>query len=244
MSAPARSGRLPHLRSDESGLGLPELLVATLLLGILSVLVVSSFSSFTSTFTRTQLSTDSTNVAAVGMNEVSRVIRSGTEIEVLGSANNRPVFVSASREDAILYSYLDALSTSPAPIMARFSVHPTTRDLLEERWPATKVNGYWTFPSPASTPASARVVARQIVVPAVGEAPLFTYLKTAGCAAAQPTCDIVPASGDALDAAEIESIVAVQITMKVQADSLARAEPVTISNRVGIPNLGISRVGL
>ena len=214
------------------------------LLGILSVLVVSSFSSFTTNFTRTQLATDSTNVAAAGMNEVTRVVRSGTEIEVSGGSVNLPVFISARREQAVLHSYLDAQSTSPAPIMVRFTVDPATRDLLEERWASTKVNGHWIFPSPTSVPASSRVVARQIVAPAVGEASLFTYLKTSGCPVEQPTCEIVPVSGDELSAAEIRSIVAVQVRMKVQSDSLGRAEPVTISNRVGIPNLGISRVGL
>lgn len=236
--------RVKALRSDEVGLSLPELLVAMFLLGILSVLVVSSFSSFTSNFTRTQLATDSTNVAATGMNEVTRVVRSGTEIEVLGSPNNLPVFLLASREQAVLYSYLDAQSAAPAPIMVRFTVDPVTRDLVEDRWSATKVNSYWTFPNPATTPKSTRVVARQIVAPTAAEPALFTYLKTDGCPAAQPTCDIVPVSGNALSAAEIKSIVAVQVTMKVQADSLQRADPVTISNRVGIPNLGISRVGL
>ena len=116
--------RVKALRSDEVGLSLPELLVAMFLLGILSVLVVSSFSSFTSNFTRTQLATDSTNVAATGMNEVTRVVRSGTEIEVLGSPNNLSVFLLASREQAVLYSYLDAQSAAPAPT---WSASPSTR---------------------------------------------------------------------------------------------------------------------
>lgn len=230
--------------SEERGLSLPELLVAMFLLGILSVLLVSSFSSFTSNFTRTQLATDSTNVAAAGMNEVTRVVRSGTEIEVSGASVNLPVFVAARGEQAVLHSFLDTQSTAPAPIMVRFTVDAVTRNLLEERWAATKVDGYWTFPSPVSAPTTSRVIARQIVLPAAGEAPLFTYLKIDGCPPAAPTCEIVPVSGDSLSAAEMKSIVAVQVRMKVQTDSLGRAEPVTISNRVGIPNLGISRVGL
>lgn len=230
--------------SSESGIGLPELLVAMTLLAILMTIVVSVFSSFTRTFTTSRAATDSTNIASIGMNEVTRVIRAGTEIEVNGSPTNLSVFVSAAREDVTLHAFIDADSTDPAPIMVRFLVDPVTRDLVEQRWPATKVDGYWTFPSPASAPASSRTVARQIVAPDSGEASLFTYLTSEGCPEAEPTCDIVPASGDGLSVDEIRSVVAVEVTMKVQADETERAEPVTLTNRVGIPNLGKSRVGL
>lgn len=232
------------LDSGDSGVSLPELLVAMVLLSILMTIVVSVFSSFTQTLTRSQSATDSTNVAALGMNEVTRVIRSGTEIEVNGTSTNLTAFRVAKRESAVVYAYLDTNSTTPAPVMVEFAITPS-RDLVERRWAAIRVGTFWTFPDPlTATPASSRIIAKKIVVPTAGEAYFLTYLKTDGCPTSQPTCPIVAASGDELSAAERSLIVAVEVTVKVQADPTARAAAVTITNRVGIPNLGRSRVGL
>ena len=240
---------------NEAGFSLIELIVSMLLLAILMAIVVGAFSQMTKSFTTSRLSVDSANVADVGMNEVTRVIRSGTEIEVAGNATNLPVFITAKKEEVLLYAYLDTDSLNPAPTLIQIKIDPTSRDLVEKRWPSTKVNGYWTFPAltgtapnrtvvATATPTLSRVIARKLVTPVTGEASMFTFLKTDGCAVANPTCDIVPASGNGLSSAEIDSVVAVAVTMKVQADDLSRAAPVTLTNRVGIPNLGISRVGL
>lgn len=240
---------------DDSGITLIELLVSITLTAILMTIVVSAFTQFSNSFRVSRSATDSANVADVGMNELTRVIRSGTEIEVIGTATNLPVFITAKKEELLLYAYLDTDSLNPSPTLIQFKINSTTRDLVETRWPSTKVNGYWTFPTFAgsapdrtvvqtATPSLIRVIARKLVAPTGTESPIFTYLKTEGCAAITPTCSIVPASGNGLSLTEINSVVAVSVTMKVQADDLQRAAPVTITNRVGIPNLGISRVGL
>lgn len=234
---------LERLRSGDSGLSLMELIVAMTLLAILMTIIISMYSAFTTNFTRDRSSTDSTNVASIGINEVTRVIRAGTEIEVLNSSTNKPVFVIAARERLVMHAYLDTNAANPAPILVEFSIGATSRVLNEKRWAGTKTSGYWGFPSPTTTPVTDRVIARKIVAPASGQLPLFTYLKTEGCATGT-TCAIVPTSGNALSAAEIAQVVAVQVTMVVQADETGRADPVTIINRVGIPNLGKSRVGL
>lgn len=240
---------------DDSGITLIELIVSIVLTAILMTIVVQAFTQFSNSFRVSRSATDSANVADVGMNELTRVIRSGTEIEVSGNATNLPVFITAKKEEMLLYAYLDTDSLNPSPTLIQFKIDPVSRDLVETRWPSAKVNGYWTFPSFAGTApdrtvvSSAvsplkRVIARKLVSPTGTESPLFVYLKTDGCTVAQPTCSIIPTSGNGLTASEIDSVVAVSVTMKVQADDLQRAEPVTITNRVGIPNLGISRVGL
>ncbi|MEY2847803.1 MAG: hypothetical protein RI885_468 [Actinomycetota bacterium] len=251
---------LRRARSD-SGLGLTEMIVAMFVLGILMTVVVGAFSSFSRSFTEDRAATDSTMVATVGMNELSRVIRSGTEIPVGPVAgvpqSNRPVLVTASKEEMVLFSYLDTDSDSTStldpergPILVHLKVNATSRDLVESRWLATRAGSYWTFPTPnfvtltTPVPATSRIIASKIVVPNGAESPLFTYLKTAGCPTATPTCPIVPASGNALSLAEIQTVVAIEVAMKVQADDTKRANPVTIVNRVGLPNLGIARVGL
>src|SRR5690606_26584494 len=95
-----------------------------------------------------------------------------------------------------------------------------------------------------STPESSRTIARKIIAATDGTPP-FTYL-------AVVTDPVDPNFGTAqpLDAtggvstALIPTISVVQIALNVQADITARAEPVMLKNRVGIPNLGISRIGL
>ncbi len=233
---------------DDSGVTLIELLVAFVLLAIMMTIVVSAFSRFSSSFSSTQSASESTNVASVAMNEVTRVIRSGTEIEVLGAQNNETVFRVATKEEILLRAYLDTDSLDPKPTLIQFKIDPVTRELVEKRWDSTMVNGYWTFPTitgPTAVAAkSTRIVARKLVVPTGTQQPMFTFLTTTGCGATEPTCDIVPAGGNALNAAELRVIVAVEVTMKVQADALQRSAPVILTNRVGIPNIGISRVGL
>ena len=72
--------------------------------------------------------------------------------------------------------------------------------------------------------------------PANGGAQLFRFFDADG------TEIEIPDAGFSL--ADRRGIAAVEIAMTVQTDISGRAEPVTIRNRVGIPNLGISRVGL
>jgi len=230
-------GRRRVKASDERGLGLPEFVVTMLLLGLVTTMVMTLVVTINRTFTRDRAATDSATVAAIGMNELTRVIRSGTEIKVQGQTLTDPVFVSVKNEDVVLYAFLDTTSTNPKPIKVRFSIN-TNRELVETRWAATEttVSGtrYWTFPA-AAAPSSTRAVARRIMPWTAGEKYLFTYLKADGSALSP-----IPASPTTI---ELRGIVAVQLTLKVQADSTARAEPVTLQNAVGIPNLGISRVG-
>lgn len=221
-----------RLRAAESGFSLIELLVTMFVLGLLSTVVVSFFVSMTTTFTRDSAATDSTNVAAIGMNEVTRVIRAGTEIPVQGQTLNNPVFVTAKNEEVTLYAYLDTDSASPTPVKIRFAVD-SGRELVETRWNSYVINGsYWAF---NATAASSRDIARLIKPHETGESWLFTYYLADG------TILPVPGSGT-FTTAQLRSIAAVKVTMTVQADLTDRAAPVTIQNTVGIPNLGISRL--
>jgi len=95
--------------------------------------------------------------------------------------------------------------------------------------------GYFAFNAVA---ASTRVVARKIVNNITGDPYLFTFYRGDG------TQVLTPSGTSSLTLDERRQIVAVQVFMKVQADPTARAEPVTLQNTVGIPNLGVSRVGL
>lgn len=218
---------------EERGLGLPELPVAILLVGILSTLVVTFYSSATRTFTTDRAATDSTMIAAVGMKELTRVIRSGTEIPVDGATLNKPVFISADSEKVVLHAYLDTDSESPQPVLVEFAVDPDSRDLIETRWTAQDAAGYWVFPN--TEPESQRPVARHIAELADSPAPLFSFLTADGTSVSVPMASS--------DIASLRSIVAVEVSLTVQSDPIQKASPVTLRNTVGIPNLGISRVG-
>ncbi|MCW4385332.1 type II secretion system GspH family protein [Salinibacterium sp. SYSU T00001] len=224
--------------SGEAGFSLPELIVAMFLFSIVSTLAVTLVVTVSQAFMRERAATDSTNVAAVGMNEVTRIIRAGTLVPQ-ASGNDLPVFAEAKKESVTLHAYIDTSSSTPRPLRVRFAIDPATRDLVETRWlstPHPTVPGAWVF---NSTPDSSRVIARKIVVPAGGEASLFTYYRIV---AGEPQ-EISIGSGG-VSSSLFGEIAVVEVRMKVQADITERADPVTITNRVGLPNLGISRLEL
>ncbi|MBO0900373.1 type II secretion system protein [Cellulomonas sp. zg-ZUI22] len=218
------------LAAGDRGMTLPEVLVTTMLLGFLSALILGLVSSFSQTFSRDRAAADSTTVAAAGMKELTRVVRSGTELRLLGGgAAPSPVFVEAGANALTMFAYIDTQATSPKPVKVRFSIDAQRR-LVETRWAATSTAAPWSFVATGS-PTQTRPIARLIPV---GADPLFQYLD------ASNTPLTIPASGFTTD--QLRSIAAVRVTLTVQADDTERADPVQIHNAVGIPNRGISRV--
>lgn len=232
MNGAGSKGRGPERARGDDGLGLPELIVSIMLLALLSALVLGLFTTVTRTTTRDRAATDSTNVASIGMDELTRVIRSGTELRLAGGgAADAPVFITATQNQLKLYAYIDTSSAAAVPVKIAFSIDAGGR-LIETRWLATTTSSPWSFVAD-SAPSSSRTVARSI--PA-GAAPLFRYYDAAGAELA------VPAVGG-FTTAQLQAIAAVRVQLTVQADLTSRADPVTMRNTVGIPNLGISRVG-
>lgn len=211
----------------EAGFSLPEVMVAMTLLGLVLSLVLGLVTTFLPTFTREREAGTSTMVAAAGMNELTRVIRSGTGLQVAGAAGTSPVFVEAAATSMTLYAFIDTDSADPRPVKVRFAIDGQRR-LVERRWQATTTDSPWAFET--GTPAD-RTIARSIPTDAPA---LFTYLDENGAVIAVPSGGFTPA--------QLRGIAAVQVTLQVQADTTARADPVTLQNAVGIPNLGKSRI--
>lgn len=210
------------------------------LLGALGVIIASGLTAFTNALTRDRVATENTNVAAVGMNELTRVVRAATSIPVV-NAVDLPAFSVADKEKIVVYAYIDSATMLPRPIKVQFEVNAATRDLVETRWAAHAQTGYPSYWQFDTTPQSVRTIARKIVVPATGESSLFTYYKVNSATLLQEPL-AVPAGGIA--SADLAKISVVGITVKVQSDTTGRAAPVTLTNQVGIPNLGVSRLGL
>ena len=204
-----------------------------------ATMIVVSFQTFTRKLTEDNAATTNTNVAAVGMDELTRVIRSATSIPVV-NADDLPPFEYANKERLIMYAFIDTNSAVPKPVKVQFEVHPTSRDLIETRWAAHPKPGYPNYWEFDTTPQSSRVIARKIVAPATGEPFLFNYQEIG--TDLLPDDMVIPPTG--ITAANRLKIAVVEVTIKVQFDITNRADPVTMTNQVGIPNLGISRLGL
>ena len=226
---------------SDRGVTMVELLVAVTLFAILATMIILSVTTFTGALTKDRVSNDNTNIAGIAMSELTRVVRSGTTLPQSGG--DKPAFFSVKNNELVMYAYIDDASQNAQakPIKIKFSVDPVTRELVETRWTATLVNKFWTF---GTTPSSTNVLARQILVPTSSQQQIFTFYTI------DPTTQLakpmtLPAAGLTMPANEVtlNTIAVVEILVTVQSDPTARAKPVTLKNRVGIPNLGISRLG-
>ncbi len=221
-----RSGR------SDAGLTLLELLVAMGVSSILIALVATVFVTTSRVFTDQEGATDSARMASTAMNEVTRVVRAGTELPESGKTANTPVFAYAGAEKIEMAAFIDAESSKdPAPVKVSFGRN-SANELVETRWAADRyLKIYWKF---RDSPASARTIARSLLAPDKTR-PLFRYFDKDGAA-------LTPAAGASLSEDQRRNIASVQITMQVQANGSGRTAPVAIQNMVGLPNLGVARV--
>jgi hypothetical protein len=202
------------------------------LTAIIGSLVVTFVASFSRTMTRESARNDSTNVAAVGMNELTRVIRAGVEIEnEVAAGGTDPIFRYAGAERLVMHAGVDADATDPSPILVDFSLDGA-RVLTETRTsarPGGVGEAEWMFTG-SGTSTTSRPIARTIV-PATGPGDvLFTYRDSDGNV-------LTPSPGASLGADDLDLISSVEIHLTVQADPTERAEPVTLTNRVGLLNV-------
>lgn len=221
-----RAGGIDERR--DAGVTLPELIVTMMIFAMITTLIMTFVITMSRTFTRDREQADSANVGSVGMNEVSRVIRSATELRITsGGSTAEPVFIEAGPNTMTLYSYIDSGTSSVKPIKVQFFID-SNRRLVEKRWNVTNSASPWSF---ATTASSTRTIARSIPV---GAAALFTYLDK----------DSVPLSftSGVLSTTNRQNVAAVDVRLTVQSDLTSRAAPVELRSTIGIPNLGKTRV--
>ncbi|WEG10123.1 type II secretion system protein [Microbacterium horticulturae] len=209
-----------------------ELVVAMGVFAILLTLVVSMFVNTARTFSDQRGAVGNSRLASTSMNEVTRIIRAGTEIPQWSNPVNDPVFVYAGTEKATVNAFIDAgTSDDPPPVKVEFARN-ANNELVETRWAAYHVHTtYWAF---QTTSDYRRLIARSLLPPDADN-PVFRYYTAAGD-------QLVPPSNGSLTTDQIRNIASVQVTMRVQGDGSGRVDPVEIQNMVGLPNLGVARV--
>ncbi|EAR25716.1 hypothetical protein A20C1_07548 [marine actinobacterium PHSC20C1] len=223
--------RVTRVHRDEAGVTLSELIVTIALMSMLLAMVMTIFVTFTKTFAEERSATSNTAGATVAMNELTRVIRSGTENPVAASTLNDPVFSYAGTERVVLQAYLDTDAANPKPVKVEFLI-TADRTLVEKRWNAQlQASGYFTF---QTTAASQRTVVRQI---STGTTSVFRYFDDSNT-------ELTPPAGGTLTLAQRRVVAAVKVSMTIQTDPTGRAKTASLENTVGIPNLGLSRIGI
>lgn len=229
--------RLRRAGGPEHGMGLTEVLVASMVLVIVLTVATSFFINAMKSVSLAAAANANNANAANGMNEAARVIRAGTATTVWPLRVDSPAFMEAKAESVILYSLVAADRHAPRPMLVRLSLDPQ-RQLVEERWaPSIKPGGQLSFPSPYAgtegytAPDSTRILTTT-VSPQAGTTPhLFTYYRDA------LGTERLPSTGADVPAAQLSQIVAVKVTMTIQQSMTTNASPVTLENLVGIPNL-------
>lgn len=251
LSMRERTGNARRPRTDD-GITMAELLVAMLVFGILSTLVVGFFASTVRTMSQVQALSTNTSQASNGMNESARIIRAGTDNPVKPTAANpapkpQPAFLQAKKESLVMYAYVNLAPVAATdelfrPIMVKLSLD-SKRRLIEQRWSATAAgDGYWTFPDPdRDPPAESRILAATVAPE--GADSLFTYTDANGARLCVATAgaQCLPAAG--LPEASRRLIAAVKVSLTIEDESgSGEQHRVTLENTVGVPNLGIGRL--
>jgi Tfp pilus assembly protein PilV len=222
---------LRRLRADDSGIGMVELLVSMMLSAVLLAMVGTMFVNIARATTSSAQSREGSSVAGTMANELSRVIRSAAQNAVQGQSALDPAVIAGSAQSVTLYSLTDTSAAAPAPTKIRFSV--VGGSLVEERWRAVAVAGFWTFGTGAAD--STRNLGGVVVAPTGGDDPLFVYLNGAGA--------VVPPGGTGLTADQRATVSSIRISVRVRGASSAAAPVVLLQNTVGMPNLAYTGAG-
>jgi prepilin-type N-terminal cleavage/methylation domain-containing protein len=222
------------IQKKDAGVTLVELMVAMLVFGILSAIVVSLYTAANKSVLSTSNNDQNTQAAGNAMAELTRVIRGATTNPVTGGSET-PAFPTiegtltpATSNSLLLYSYVDSSALTPTPYLVQFTIDGTTGQLDEKRWAATTDStGLFSFPAITTTPSFTRTFPGKITSTAA--APLFSYLDNSN-----PTPVVL---GGTVASGDLDNIAAVTVTIVSQSSTNSTIKPATLQNTVGLPNV-------
>jgi Tfp pilus assembly protein PilW len=223
--------RLRAHRDDDAGIGLIEILVASMIGLILLAAVGAAFIQTGKVTNLTIQNRSSTGNASNAMTEISEVIRLATPIVVAGQQTATAAVVSGTATKLVIYSLVDVTDPSnPAP--SKVTLDTTSGSLVDTRCLGTLVNGFWTFTTCATT--ISRNIAGTFVAPGTGQNPLFTYQSASGAAI---TLTGLPAALPSTQAT-LSSVASILVGVNLQAPG-AKTNPVYLESKIGMPNVGL-----
>jgi len=222
--------------NDDRGFTLVELVVAIALLGLILAMVGGFFVMTTQLVSTTRTTSESTGTASNALNEISAVIRSGTDNPVLATPLADPAFVAATGESITMYSYVDSYtaagSTVLRPQRVQFSL-TSDRRVRERRWlPSSSADGNFIFPAMDAAPSRDRIIGGPLAATPAGSAALFVFVNSAGLAMTPPVTGFTQT--------QLRSIASVTVTVRVGGSGAQRDNTVLLQNSVRLPNLGFT----
>lgn len=231
----ARSTLADRLRRDDHGLSLAELLVTIMIFAIVLAVVSGTFVTMTRATSFANATDTNARSASTAMNEMTRLLHSAMN-NPQQNASDAPAFASAKTESMTFTTAVDltgaaAISNNgpdPRPEQVTLALD-SSRRLVETIVPGQQVvagSSYYKF---TSTPAS-RTLAPAVSVTPAGQSALFIYYDASNTA-------LLPDATGALSTAQVKSIVSVGITLRLSNNGSVADNSVTLSNRVGLPNL-------
>lgn len=221
----------------EAGLGLIEILVASLLGLLLMAAVGAAFMSTVKITNFTMQNRSSTQTAADAMQEILEVVHLATPIAVQGQVANTPAIAFGGQTDLQIYSLVDVTdAVNPAPSRVTFDIQ--SGNLVDTRCGATPSNGFWVFSTCASN--SKRTVAGTFVPPGTGQNYLFTYLDATGhvlpLTGSGTACGGYPAP--CLPTASLPLVGSIIASVNLLAPGATNG-PAYLQSKTGMPNVGV-----
>ncbi len=201
-------------RRVQRGSQLIEMVVTIALLSLVMVALYGGIASTTNALENAGKRLQNLDEARVLMAQTSKDVRTAARL----SAGTSP-FVFAANDEATFYGNLE---TTSAPMKIHIYVDPTS-ELVEQVWRADagSIAPNYTY---TGTPF-VRFVGRYVVTN--GAPPIFQYLDVNG--------NVL--SNTPLSASDLLAVRAVRITLTVKRSTTAPLVPVTLVNRVRLPNL-------
>lgn len=236
---------------DDRGTSLVELLVGMLILGMVIAATTTLTIGFQKTNAQNITRQDQIDIARTATERVSKVVRTAVKpsqlIDCLTPAcEDVTAFISASQTGMQFYANLNNAGNVRGASRVTYSVGTTGADagvLIEKVQvpdhdafgnPIITTNGYTYCNAEvggASAACKANLTVRRVATGVItaGAVPLFTYFDDQG--APMPLT-----AGSSLTAAQIDKVLAIELTVKVQKTGASAAKLTTFIQRIQLPN--------